>query len=197
MTKNNRTGFTMIEMVVTLGIVAALAAILTPIVSNYIDQARNTRAGSEAQSIASAILAFNKDTGKWPIFQSGTNITVSSATFNVLIGPGTNPTCSSCGATWLSANNGDLGNILEQNSPSYGTTGKFAWRGPYITNIASDPWGNKYFVNGPGMAFGQSRAVFVLSAGPNATIDTIFSQNTGSGASAIVVGGDDIVARVK
>ena len=34
----NDEGMTMIEMVVVLGIIAVLAAILTPIVSNYIDQ---------------------------------------------------------------------------------------------------------------------------------------------------------------
>ena len=198
MTKNNKSGFTLIEMAVTLAIIGTLAAILTPLVSNYVDQARVTRANSETQNIASAILSFSKDTGKFPIFQSGANITVTSATYNVLVGPGTAPGCSGgCTTTWLSSNSGDLGNILERNTPVYGTTGKFAWRGPYLTNIAADPWGNRYYVNGPGMAFGQKRAVFVLSAGPNGTIDTTFSQDIGSGAAAITIGADDIVARVK
>ena len=197
MTKTKTSGFTLIEVAVTLAIIGLLAAILTPVVGNYVDQARTTRAASETQNIANAILGFSKDTGKFPIFESGASITVSSTTFNVLVGPGTAAGCSGCTATWLSSNSGDLGNILERNTPNYTTTGKFAWRGPYLTDIASDPWGNKYYVNGPGMAFGQKKAVFVLSAGPNGVIDTTFSQDTGSGSSAVTVGGDDIVARVR
>jgi prepilin-type N-terminal cleavage/methylation domain-containing protein len=198
MTKNKQSGFTLIEMVVTLAIIGILTRLLTPVVANYIDQARITRASQETQLIADAILNFNKNTGKWPVFLAGSNITVNSATYNVLTGPGNQPACASCTLTWLNTNNvGDLGNILERNTAGFPTTGKFAWRGPYITSVGADPWGNQYYVNGTGMAFGQNKAVFVLSAGPNQTIETTFSQNIGSGSSAVVIGGDDIVARVR
>ena len=199
MTSRVHSGFTMIEIVVTLSIIAILAAILTPVVGKYIDDARITRAASDAQSIATAILNFNKDTGKWPIFTSGLNITTTSGTYQVLVGPGDDPACSSCAATWLpaSGSRGDLTNILERNTPAYTTSGKFAWRGPYSANIGSDPWGNAYFVNASSLQFGQRKAAFVLSAGPNSAIETTFSQDIGSGSSAVVIGGDDIAARVR
>jgi type II secretory pathway pseudopilin PulG len=74
-----------------MSIIAVLAGLLTPLVSNIIDNARVTRAASEAQSIALAIQNFSKNTGKWPIFVSGAAITTSSAYYEVLIGPGNLP----------------------------------------------------------------------------------------------------------
>ena len=194
MTKN---GFTLIEIAVVLSIIAIMAGILTPMVGNYIGEARLTRAASETQSIASAILNFNKDTGKWPIFISAGTITTSSTIYTTLEGPGTDPTCSGCGSTWLPASRGDVSAILERNAPGYTTSGKFAWRGPYTSNVGSDPWGHRYIVNASGLGFGLKKAVFVLSAGPNETIETTFDQNTGSGSGAVAVGGDDIVSRIR
>ena len=191
----------MIEMVVTLAIIGILAAILTPLVTRYVDEARVTRANDEAQSIAKAILSFNKDTGKWPIFQSGASITVTSSTFQVLTSPGAYPGCGTdCTAVAWSPASGSINPVsdaLEFNAEGYTTLGKFAWRGPYITNIGSDPWDNAYVVNAGVLAFGQNKAAYVLSAGPNAQIETTFSQSIGSGSSAFVTGDDDIVARIK
>jgi prepilin-type N-terminal cleavage/methylation domain-containing protein len=197
MTKSNCRGFTLMETMVTLAILVLLATILTPIVTKYVDEARLVRAQLEAQKIADALLNFNKNTGKWAIFQSGVNITTLSAIYTTLGGPGSDPACSGCTADWLSANRGSLASILETNAPSYTVQGKYAWRGPYISQIGTDPWGNAYLVNASSLAFGVNRAAFVLSAGPNGTIETTFTQNIGSGSSAVSIGGDDIVARIR
>ena len=39
-------GMTLIELAVVMAVIAVLAAILTPLVTSYIDQARNTRAAA-------------------------------------------------------------------------------------------------------------------------------------------------------
>ena len=209
MAKSNRSGFTLIEMVVVLAIIGILAAILTPMVGNYINEARVTRASQEAQTIADAILNFNKNTGKWPIFTSGVNPTTATSIYQVLAGPGTYPTCDggtiTCTtATWnaLGSSTETISNQVEFDKPggtanAYTTLGKFGWRGPYATNIGSDPWGYAYVVNSGALAFGLNQAAFVLSAGPNSKIETAFTQNIGSGSSAFVVGGDDVVARIR
>jgi len=63
----------------------------------------------------------------------------------------------------------------------------FAWRGPYLDEISSDPWGNRYMANvfalhsppeaGPHDRYGS--AVVCLSAGPDAEVDTDFNQPFG------------------
>jgi len=192
-----RSGFTLIELVVVFAVIAVLAAMLSPVVTKYIEEARITRASQDAQQIADAILNFNKNTGKWPIYKSGVLLTT---TFLTLQGPGSDPSCSSCGSTWLpsdSADRGDLGGILELNSLTYTTVGKFAWRGPYMTGVGSDPWGNRYIVNAQSLSPALSRAGFVLSAGPDGIIETTFSQTIATGGSGVTVSGDDIIARIR
>ncbi len=198
MRKQSDAGFTLLEIAVTLMVIGILTAILSPLVTKYIDEARITRAMDESQSIAKAMLNFNKDTGKWPIFTPpAATITTTSAIYTLLVSPGANPQCSVDCASWQSVSRGQISDILERNSPGYGTSGKFAWRGPYITSLGTDPWGNAYLVNAASLGFGLNRAAFVLSAGPNVRVETSFVQNIGSGSAAFSTGGDDIVARVK
>ena len=179
-----------------LVILAVLAAILTPMLTNLINEARVTRTDLEVQNIGRAIRNFNQSTGKWPIFQSGVSITTSSLIYDVLAGPGTKPS-DSTSSGWLTGTEGDLGDILDRNDPGYGTSGRFAWRGPYVQELGEDPWGNAYLVNGGSLAFGENRAGMVLSAGPNGDIETEFTQEIGSGQPQVAVGGDDVVFRLR
>ena len=105
--------------------------------------------------------------------------------------------CTSSGWSPIAGKINQLSNSLEYNAEGYTTVGKFAWRGPYVTNPGSDPWGNSYVVNAGALAFGLNNAGFVLCAGPNGKIETAFSQNIGSGSTAVIIGGDDIVARIR
>ena len=57
-------GFTLIEVVVTLMIIGVLAAILTPLVTKYIDDARTTRTAQEAQTIARTYSASTRAIGE-------------------------------------------------------------------------------------------------------------------------------------
>ena len=193
-------GFTLMEVVVVLFIIGILAAVLTPMTLKYVDEARTTRAAQDVQKISDAILTFNKNTGKWPIFQTAANITTTTAIYTTVVGPGNSPTCTLSGigcTSWSSATKTTLSDVLEFNTPGFTTTGKFAWRGPYVTSPDADPWGNTYIVNASSLAFGVNQAAFVLSAGPDRQIETNFSQNIGSGSSAVTIGGDDIVARIR
>ena len=63
---SGRFGFTLIEMVVVLAVIAVLAAILVPEIAKHIKDSKITRAVNEGQVIVAAIMMLNKDTGKWP-----------------------------------------------------------------------------------------------------------------------------------
>src|SRR5687767_16031680 len=96
MPQSNR-GFTLLEMAITIGIIAVLAAVLAPRMGEYITEARIARAADDVQTIADGILNFNKGIGKWPIFQSGATITSTSLTYSLLHSPvasGQFPACN-------------------------------------------------------------------------------------------------------
>lgn len=195
------TGFTLLEVVVVLGVVAALAAILTPIVSGYLEDARLQRARSDAGTLADALLQAQRDLGDFPIFSDGSlsgRTLADSTTFDVLLGPGRVPTLSGTGWSnaYDSGNDADqLADQLVTNAPGYPTDGRFAWRGPYMEDPTADPWGNAYLVNAENLRPAQDEAGYVLSAGPDGTVQTDFDQDrTGGGVAAA---GDDVLVRVR
>jgi prepilin-type N-terminal cleavage/methylation domain-containing protein len=61
-----RRGFTLIEMLVTLAILAGLAALIAPSLLAEFDRARIDRALTTLESIADAIVAFEDDVGEHP-----------------------------------------------------------------------------------------------------------------------------------
>jgi len=193
-------GMTMIEMVVVLGIIAVLAAILTPIVANYIDQSRLARAQSDVRVIGEAISRFESDMGRYPMFTNGSgNLPDSAADVVRLEGPGTTLTDTSGNTTnWVNGSVSDLlADQLLSNAPAYSQTSSlakpFKWKGPYI-NPDSDPWGRKYVVNIANAKSTSPYACFVLSAGPDGIVQTSFSIAENSSVSA---SGDDIIYRIK
>src|SRR5712692_2831079 len=75
-------GFTLMEMVVVLAVIAILAAILTPIVTSYVERAKLDRSTNDVKNIAAAIVQFNTDTRVWPIY-SGTFTTVAGPVYSI------------------------------------------------------------------------------------------------------------------
>ena len=71
-------GFTLIELAVVLAIIAVLAAILTPMVTGYLDQARVARAQADTRTVADAIKLYQRDTGRWPVYNSASDFSTSN-----------------------------------------------------------------------------------------------------------------------
>jgi prepilin-type N-terminal cleavage/methylation domain-containing protein len=230
-TSRNQGGFTLIEMIVVLAVVGTLAALITPRIFPYIDEAKLTKAQLDVNTIAAGITKFYKDTGRWPFEKDGTSsaayasgtdaavLTSNPACRGTAIGGGTPcdanaPTDASTGSSWaLTTAIGDsLHDQLVLNDPfgaaagsnAYTMSGKRAWNGPYLFNIATlDPWGHSYFVNiasaAPVLEGAETQEwVIVISAGPDGALNTATGEVwTSPAVGETMPEGDDIVAVVK
>lgn len=162
-------GFTLIEVIVAVGIVAILSAAVAISVVKYLNDGRIARAASDSQTIGTAVMAFMKDTGKWPVSNDG-NIN-DTGEVSRLVGldradagnAGMIPNGAGVAAgdnNWDGGGSGGTAAamedmlILNQDAdtvPLY-TVSETApvrqgWNGPYIDTIPLDPWGNPYVCN--------------------------------------------------
>jgi prepilin-type N-terminal cleavage/methylation domain-containing protein len=205
-------GFTLIEIAVVLAIIAILAAILTPIVTSYIDQARVTRANSDTKKIAEAVLLYKRDTSVFPGYDTFAHATANAGAGlkDCLTSDGTTPTFASgtpCGATgdlfhYLNVNT--MG-IFTNNASAESVGGGIKFRAPYLDGLGGqDPWGTAYLVTSKNFANAAAGTTgnwaFAVSAGPNTTIDSTFAQpkvSAGLTSSNFASGGDDITALIQ
>jgi general secretion pathway protein G len=131
-------GFTLTEVVVTVGLVGLLLAMVVPGVRSLRQNAMIKHAEADLAMIEAAIRKLAWDTGRWPTQRIKTG--------------------------W------DGREVWDLSHPRAGLTatdGRYPnWKGPYITRIPDDPWGNPYFVDTD--YYHQRRwRVAVGSFGPN------------------------------
>jgi general secretion pathway protein G len=73
----NDDGFTLIEMLVVLGIIGLMTALVAPQVVGYLGRAKTDTAKAEIRNIGMAIDMFKLDTGRYPSGQEGLTILIS------------------------------------------------------------------------------------------------------------------------
>jgi prepilin-type N-terminal cleavage/methylation domain-containing protein len=184
-------GFTLIEIIVILAVISILVAIMTPTVLKYIQEAQLNRAEEDVKIINAALNDLIKDTGQYP---------GSKASQNFICGDGTIATAGATGWAASSAVCSSLTNHLVINDPDddgtageanddYRTSGKFSYKGPYAQSLNQDPWGNAYEVNASTLVGGNTSPTWIISAGPDGTLDTATTATT--------LSNDDIGVRIK
>ncbi len=215
--RGDERGFTLLEIVVVLAVIGALVAALSPYVFGYIRDAQRTQAQNDANRVAEAIGKFLQDVGI-PPYKNNTSSPKSqvkqAGDYDCLVGGAGNDYTTATDLTtsdsWTSsggiqcqsgsATRDTIEDHLITNTPggssgkAYGTSGKTAWKGPYLPSIPSDPWGNRFLVNIGKLDPSVTKGVWVISAGPNGNLETAADA---SATSAINPGGDDIIARVR
>ncbi|PKN13051.1 MAG: hypothetical protein CVU69_04880 [Deltaproteobacteria bacterium HGW-Deltaproteobacteria-4] len=180
--RKNSAGFTLIEVIVIVAILAILAGILAPMIFSQIDDAKLTRAEADCKSISSAILVFRKDLGVWPNRMGAGCPEVTT----LMRGEGALP-ADLAAMSFLTTNVMNFTDVLTTDDEGCYSTDLY--RGPYLPNVPADPWGNSYVVAANNFAATSTDPVFVFSAGPNGKIETpTFSLSPL---------GDDIGIRIK
>ena len=211
-------GFTLIEILVGVAILAILSAALTPLVVKYVNDGRRARALSDSQSLGQAIIAFQLDTGRWPVNNDG-NLN-DAGEISRLVGlpavdvvaaniPGGNGAPGAgnwngggAGGTAAALEDVLIRNAIGANAPLYPVSASPpeppGWNGPYLKAIPLDPWGRPYVCNvryldnanvaGVTDAEADNHAVMCLSAGPDGAFNTSFQDATELRGP----GGDDI-----
>lgn len=188
-----RGGFTLIEVVVILAMIAILGAIITPFIMKYITDSQIARAKNEAQVVAAAVTNAYKDLGRWP-----NRINAATNYGGLFSGPaaGTPPAAFFGAATGWAAPGAawnQLDTHLVQNGQGYPAAGDNKWAGPYATQLPTDPWGRPYVINAANFTsvVVPPIPVWVLSAGPNGVVETNIA------AATTVTGGDDVGVRTR
>jgi prepilin-type N-terminal cleavage/methylation domain-containing protein len=205
--ESGSSGFTLIELTVVLAVIVTLALILTPSITNFINDSRVARTQTDVQTVASAVTQFYKDNGffpQWSLANAG-GPGLPANKVDLLISPGNIPTVASPN-TWTTGATDALTDQLMSNAPGYTmktATATFGWNGPYFsTDIGADAWNNRYMVNvglidttqGTQTSGGATKsAVWMISSGPNGQIETAFTQPM----TTAVKSGDDIAVRLQ
>jgi len=195
-------GFTLVEVVVVVAIVALLSAIIVPVISKQIDEAKIGRAKNECMVIASAMNQFYKDVGLWPAAKNNGGARADNALYNLVSGTAvvditTATTALSYGYSavgnddWYDGGQTDevgLVDIMDyhlaQNKPentagaAYPTSGEFYWKGPYLPAVGKDPWGKYYVCNIRAAYTGTTILCVVACSGPDGDWDTAKAATT-------------------
>jgi general secretion pathway protein G len=142
-------GFTLVELLVVIGVVGLLATLAVAAMNSAREKARIARAQSEVDALWKAIDQLALDSGEWPGHITAYNVCVSCSDNEV----------------W------DLS--TEEAGLTANDSGQFYsfWSGPYMKRVPLDPWDNPYFFDtdydknrGVG---GELWVVAVGSFGPN------------------------------
>ncbi len=205
MNKRN-SGFTLVEVVVVLAVVAILAAILTPNIVKNIKDSKIARAANETQVVAAALASFYKDLGRWPT-SNGSSANHPDYLYR-LFGDGAVPSVSGTDTgRWndVDGRADTFANHLIENDPKDAANNypdntinpqpELKWSGPYIIKVKADPWGNSYVCNISYTWYngGNTNAVCVITGGSDRTINSEYEAPM----STFNTSGDDLVTRLQ
>lgn len=125
-------GFTLLEIIVNIAIIAILLAIAIPAYTIFKDKANTGKAKSDLRAIQNAVELLASDTDKWP--------------GGIVVGL--------INKKKISDLSKKASGLITEDSKKFSN-----WAGPYIESIPKDPWDRDYFFEGDYKISGTKYAV--------------------------------------
>ena len=159
---NRKSGFTLMEIMVVIIVIAVLASVAGPMIGSITDQGRTSATKSKLSSLKSAMLAYQSDVGRLPYYgKPGDSRKASAYCADKVLSyecAEENVLTSETFGNWNdSTNNFGISNYSRK------------WKGPYMDSEPSDfmydSWGNQiYYV-------AEGNNVYLWSYGPDQAAD--------------------------
>ncbi|MGI6445478.1 MAG: prepilin-type N-terminal cleavage/methylation domain-containing protein [Candidatus Ozemobacteraceae bacterium] len=164
---DNRSGFTLMEIMVVVVIIAVLASVAGPMIGDIINQGKASATRSKMSSLKSAIVTYKNDVGRYPFYGTKENISKASAYNAALVLSGDDIENNVLVRANALVGAGDTREGDENKgcwSTFYGKGGR-KWKGPYMdsdpADFMTDSWGTPIRYH----AFDHS--LILWSAGPD------------------------------
>ena len=122
--RNGRHGFTLMEIMVVIIVIAVLASVGSSMINTFVDQSKTTATKQKLDSLRKALLAYQADVGRMP-HTGDLKCSRYEAAYN-----------GACSGGILSYNNEDA-NVLLSPDPLPNSLKK-KWRGPYMDSDPSE-----------------------------------------------------------
>lgn len=193
-TLTSQRGMSLMDVTVILMVMSVLSVMSTPVIGDYVSDARRVKAAEDVQVLAATFARFTYDARMSPALDRDWQH------FGVLVSQGQAPAAvGDDTAAWADEAGSQRVGLLDEhlitNAPGYATAENDSapawargWRGPYVNaGISADPWGRRYAIN-VGSRTARGAKLMVLSAGPNGIVETPFAR------AGFAPGGDDIIA---
>lgn len=149
-------GFTLLEILMVIGIIGLLASMILVSMNNARNSARVVKARAEVSNIRKAIAMLEDDSSEWPGHKTIDDIE-SGASGN------------------------ELWDLTLPMAGIMATDGGFQnWSGPYMASIPLDPWGNPYFFDTDydiDPTAGTRWAAVIGSFGPNGAGQNVYDED--------------------
>lgn len=173
MKRRQQQGFTLTEMGILLLVIVATLGIAVPVL--IIEQRRSQMevAMQEIRLLPDAILLWIRDADP-----------IANTPHHGFAGPGKIPVMSALPAPVKEFS--DLQVALTRSSLAGVTSRRGGWKGPYVTSVAVDPWGQAFVFLGLGT---EDPHQWFLTAGPNGILETTTNDTS--------LGGDDLGTRLR